>query len=63
MGDSLSDVPWLFRVQFTWFSLANSTEATMSRADVSTQHKSGRAVCPTFEDVGTARFLADRVEV
>ena len=35
----------------------------MSRADVSAQHESGRAVRPALEDVGTARFLADGVQV
>jgi hypothetical protein len=35
----------------------------MAGADVAAEHESRRAVRPAFEDVWTARFLADRVQV
>ena len=35
----------------------------MARADVASQPESGRAIGPAFEDVWTAGFLANRVQI
>ena len=35
----------------------------MARANVTAQHESRGAIRPAFEDVRTARFLADRVQI
>ena len=45
------------------FTLANRTKAAVACANVAAQHECCRAIGPTFEDVGTARLLADSVQV
>jgi hypothetical protein len=61
--NSFGDVAWLFLVETSWLSFANSTKATVPCTNVSSKHESRGAIRPAFEDVWTASFLANRVEI
>ena len=61
--DGFSDMPGLFAVERARFSFTDRAKATVPRADITTQHESSCAVGPALEDVRTARFLADCMQV
>jgi hypothetical protein len=58
-----SDMPRFFRVERSRFSFADRTEAAVARANVAAEHEGSRAIRPAFENIGTACFLADSVQV
>src|SRR5690349_17355495 len=57
------DVSRLFRIETAGLSLADSAEATMTRADVTAEHERRGAISPTLENVWTASFLTNSVQV
>src|ERR1041385_8079117 len=61
--NSFGDVSRLFGIETAGLSFADRAEAAMTRADVAAEHERRGAICPTFEDVWTARFLANSVQV
>jgi len=56
-------VPRFFRVELSRFSFPNRAKPAMTRADVAAEHERRRAIGPALENVRTARFLADGVQV
>ena len=58
----LGQVARLERVERSGRARGHVAEAAAARADVAHQHHRGRAAAPAFAHVGTARFLADRVQ-
>jgi len=63
LTDRFSDMSRFLLVERSRFTLANRAKAAVARANVAAQHECCGAIGPTFEDVGTARLLADRVQV
>lgn len=57
------NVPRFLRIEASRLSFADSAEATMPCADVSSQHEGGRAVGPTLKNVWAAGFLTNSVQV
>ncbi len=63
MAHSFGDVTWLFRIERVRLAFTHRAEATVTRADVAAEHECGGAIGPTLENVRTACFLADGVQV
>ena len=63
MSNSFGDVAWLFRVERTRLTFADSTKAAVARADVTAQHERCSAIGPTLKNVGATRLLAYRVKI
>ena len=63
VADGFGNVARFVRIQRTRLAFADRAEATVARADVAAEHEGGGAIGPAFKDVGTARFLADGVQV
>lgn len=57
------NVPRFFRVKRARLAFADRAEAAVARANVASEHERGRAIGPAFENVGTACFLANRVQI
>src|SRR5687768_4036846 len=53
----------LFRIEEAGLSFVHGAEAAMTRADVAAEHEGCGAVGPAFENVWTAGFLANCVQV
>ena len=60
---SFGNVTRLVPVEESRLSFAHGTEATMTRADVATEHEGRGPIGPTFKNVWTASFLANCVQV
>ena len=59
----LSNVPRLFAIEEPRFPLADRAKAAMTRADVTAEHEGCSAIRPTLENVRTACFLANCVQI
>src|SRR5689334_12491071 len=57
------NVARLFGVEFSWLAFSDGAKPAMPSANISGQHERGRAIRPTFEDVGTTCFLTNSVKV
>ena len=57
------DVTRFLPVEESRLSLADGAETAMTRADVAAEHEGRSAIGPTFENVWTASFLANCVQV
>ena len=63
MADSFRNVSRLVRVEIAGLAFANCTEPAVTSADVAAKHERGRAIRPALENVWTAGFLTNRVQV
>jgi len=63
MANCFRYMPWFFGIELSWLTFADSTEATMSRADITTQHESRGAIRPAFKNIRTSSFLADSMQI
>ena len=61
--DSFGNVTRFFRIETSRLSFAHGAEAAMTRTDVAAEHEGRGAIGPTFENVWTASFLANGVQV
>lgn len=59
----LGYIPWLFWIEQRGLPLADSAETAAAGADIAQDKESSRGVTPTLPNIGTARLLADCVEV
>src|ERR1051325_3003574 len=61
--DRVRDAGGLGHVELVRLAVRDRAVGARARADVTEDHEGGRAVMPALADVGTARLLADRVEL
>src|SRR6185295_1893105 len=61
--DCFGNVARFFGIKRSGLAFSDSAEAAMTCADVAAEHEGRGAVGPAFENVRTARFLADGVQV
>ena len=57
------DVPRLFRIEFSRFSLSDGAEAAVTSANITAEHERRGAIGPALENIWTAGFLADGVKI
>ena len=63
MAYCFCDVFRLFWIQTSRLAFAHGAESAMACANIAAQHESRGPIGPAFEDVRTARFLADGVQI
>src|ERR1044072_9953791 len=63
VADSFGDVARFFRIERARRAFADCAESAVACADVAAEHEGCGAIGPAFENVWTARFLADGVQI
>lgn len=63
MAHSFGNMTWLFRIQEAWLPFPHSTKTAMTRTDIAAKHERSCAIGPTLKNVGTTRFLTNRVQI
>jgi len=59
----LGNMAWFFSIQKAGHTFANGAKAAMASTDISRKHERRGSIRPAFENVRTARFLANSVQV